>query len=66
MNSLIPAGDFDGIKPWFVMGTLGGEVNVVYVFPREGILAIVYPNLPGDFIWKTLWQCHQLQFSHTR
>ena len=54
MNSLIPPGDFGEIKPWFVMGTLGGEVNVVYVFPGEGILAIVYQNLPGDFIWKTL------------
>lgn len=44
MNSLIPPGDFGEIKPWFVMGTLGGEVNVVYVFPGEGILAIVYPK----------------------
>lgn len=28
------------------MGTLGGEVNAVYVIPGEGILAIVYPNRP--------------------
>lgn len=41
MNSLVPPSDFGGVKLWFVMGSLGGEVDTFYESPREGIPAIV-------------------------
>lgn len=38
MNSLVLWGELCRSTSWFVLGILGGRVDVVYVFPWTGIL----------------------------